>query len=326
MSNIDIFNTNSSPYFGVVLAILSLIPVLLVYTVFKPKYKKISIKKMDEKEKIMFLINKIIYLVNIILLVVKRNSFDIKTANIFFGIMCFFYIIYYELVIRYISRGRAQKQLYAQFMYVRVPIFISMSMSLVFAGIWAKDVLLIIISIIFAITNIYTSNYIYMKCFTEYRDLYDENRKPVGKKMIKNGYQPKNLKYVSVAVYIFNPKNRKWLMQKRSKDKGGKWATTSGHPISGQTSAQGMVSEIYEELGLKVEEDELKFVTTVERKRKFVDIYYLEKDVDIQDLKLQKEEVDDVKWMSKKEIDAFYSNKKFKKTHYNYFQEVNRKM
>lgn len=319
MEEINIFNTNSSPYLGIILAIISALPMILTYTIFKPKFKRLDIKKMEEKERIMFLVNKIIFIVNIILLVVKKDVFDIKTANVWFGIMCFFYILYYELYIRYIVRGRAQKQLYSQFMYVKVPLFISMSLSLVFAGIWSKDIFLIIVSILFAITNLHSSYKIYMKYFTEYRDLYDSNRKITGRKMLKDGYQPKGLKYVTVVVFIFNPKNKKWLMQKRTADKGGKWATTSGHPIAGQTSIQGMVTEIYEELGINVLEDELKFITTVDRKNKFADIYYLEKNIDIEKLNIQKEEVADVKWMNDKDIEAFYANKKFKKSHYDYY-------
>lgn len=326
MKEYDFLNTNNSPYLGMILAIISIIPIILTYTIFKPKFKKIEIKKMNKKERIMFFINKIIYLVNIILLVIRKDIFDIKTANIWFGIMCFFYILYYELYIRYVIRGRAQKELYNQFMYIKVPIFLSMSLSLVFAGIWAKDFITIIASIIFAITNLYTSYKIYMKFFTEYRDLYDSSRKFTGRKMLKDGFQPKGLKYVTVVVFIFNPQNRKWLMQKRSVDKGGKWATTSGHPISGQTSIQGIVSEIQEELGLKVLEEELKFVTTIDRKSKFSDIYYLEKEVNIKDLNLQKEEVDDVKWMTDKDIESLYINNKFKKTHYKYYVEMKKRM
>ena len=111
-------------------------------------------------------------------------------------------------------------------------------------------------------------------------------------------------------------------MQKRTKDKGGKWATTSGHPVSGQSSIEGMITEIKEEIGLSVLENNLKYVTTVERKDKFADIYYLEENVDENTLVLQKEEVDDIKWMSSKEVDQLYKNNKFKKTHYKYFTKL----
>lgn len=322
MGNLDLYNTNSSPYFGVILAVLSIIPWILTYTIFKPKFKKVSISKLSLKEQKLEIANIIIYIINIILLIIYRDRFDIKTANVWFGIMTFFYLLYYELYFRYILRGGAQKELYSPLIYIKIPLFITMSLSIVFAGIWGKCIPLIYFAILFTITNCYIAYKKYMKYYTEYRDLYDKNRKPTGKKMLKDGLKPRDLKYVTVAVAIYNPKNHKWLMQKRTKDKGGNWATTSGHPISGQTSVQGMISEIKEELGLEVLEDELKLITTFDRKDKFVDIYYLEKDINIEKLVLQKEEVDDVKWMSENDIEALYKAKKFKKTHYNYFKKL----
>ena len=318
MENIDLFNSNTTPYLGVVLAIISVIPILFTYTFFRPKFRK---KIKDKKIKILGLVSKFIYVLNLIFLVIKTELFDIKNADLWFGIMCFFYIIYYELYIRYIIRGRAEKELYSRFFYIKVPLFLSMSLSLVFAGIWVGDIILIIISVIFLGINTYTEYNKYIKYYTEYRDLYDNNRKPVNKKMLKDGIQPKGLKYVTVVVFIFNSKNKKWLMQKRTKDKGGKWATTSGHPVSGTTSIQGMITEIKEELGLTVQEKELKLITTVQRKKKFADIYYLEKIIDINEVKIQKE-VDDITWMSDKDIEDFYNENKFKKTHYNYYKAL----
>ena len=119
---------------------------------------------------------------------------------------------------------------------------------------------------------------------------------------------------------MYNPKNRKWLMQKRSKVKGSKWATTSGHPKFGESSIDGMITEIEEEIGIKVEKEELTLVTTQRRKDKFVDIYYMEKDIDIESIKLQKEEVSDVKYLTDRDVEKFYEAGKFKKTHYEYFK------
>ena len=38
-------------------------------------------------------------------------------------------------------------------------------------------------------------------------------------------------------------------MQKRVPEKGGDWGVTGGHPKSGETPIQGMITEIKEELG-----------------------------------------------------------------------------
>lgn len=48
-------------------------------------------------------------------------------------------------------------------------------------------------------------------------------------------------------VFIQNSKG-KFLIQKRSKIKNGKYATTGGHPKSGEDSIQGIISEVKEEI------------------------------------------------------------------------------
>ena len=322
MDNFNLYNQVSSPYFGIIIAIAIVLPIILLNTFLKPKYKN---KKKNKKNKV-YIISNIIRIISfimcIIVLCIFKNDYDIKNTNIWFGIMLFFYILYYELFIRYIVRGRKEKELYKPFMYVKVPIVICISGGLIFTGIWSKNIYLIISSILFSISNIYVSYKIYYSKFVEYRDLYDENRKPVNKKIVRDEKVPKGLKYVTVVVFIYNKYTNEWLMQKRSKDKGSKWATTSGHPVSGQSSIQGMITEIKEELGVDVKDSELKFITTVDRKEKFADIYYLDKDLNIKELNLQKEEVDDVKWMTNKEIEDLYKAGKFKKTHYNYYKEL----
>lgn len=323
MDTFGFYNEVNSPYFGVLIAIVLLLPSILLTTVFKPKnIRKDNKKKISKIENIFKVVENISRIGVLVTLCVSRNSFDILKADLWFGIMLFFFILYYELFIRYVINGRAQKLLYAPFMYVKVPMALFPTLGTIFAAIWGKNIVLLIFGIIFALTHVYNAYKYYIRNFVEYRDLYDENRKATGKKILSDGCVPKGLNYVTVVVFIYSKKNNKWLMQKRSKDKGGKWATTSGHPVSGQTSVEGMVTEIKEELGLTVRKEELELKTTVKRKDKFVDIYYLEKDVNIEKLDIQKEELTEVNWMTKSDVEAFYSAQKYKKSHYMYFKEL----
>ena len=144
----------------------------------------------------------------------------------------------------------------------------------------------------------------------EYRDLYDENRNLTGEKITKNQTVPKGKYYVTVMVFITNS-NGEILLQKRSKQKGRLWATTGGHPTSGQNSLQGIQTEIFEELGINIKEDDLTLYKTIKTEDDFVDLYYLKQDIDIAKLKLQKEEVEDVKWFTQQEIkNLIIDNKK----------------
>ena len=40
MKELSFYSTNTTPYLGIVLAILSILPIVLIHTILKPKYSK----------------------------------------------------------------------------------------------------------------------------------------------------------------------------------------------------------------------------------------------------------------------------------------------
>lgn len=137
----------------------------------------------------------------------------------------------------------------------------------------------------------------------EKRDLYDINRNLTGETIYKGEPIPPN-KYIIVVLSFIQNSKGEFLIQKRSLQKDGKYASTGGHPKSGETSIQGICTEIKEEIGLTVKESELELIYSgrEDSKQVFFDIYYLKKDFDIQELSLCEEEVESVEWLSLKEI------------------------
>lgn len=152
----------------------------------------------------------------------------------------------------------------------------------------------------------------------ELRDLYDENKKLTGEKIYKGQDVPKGRYYITVVVFIQNSKNE-FLLQKRVKKKDGKWATTGGHPVSGETSKQGIITEIKEELGIDIPEENIQLFKTVKTEDDFVDIYYLKEDIDINKIKIQKEEVSDVKWATINDIEKMIKEGEFSESHREFF-------
>ena len=113
------------------------------------------------------------------------------------------------------------------------------------------------------------------------------------------------------------------MIQKRSKRKNGKYATTGGHPKSGESSIQGIITEVNEEIGLKLNSNDLKlyFSGRSDAERVFGDDYYVKMDVkDIKKIKLQEEEVGLVEWLSEDEIKQLMKEDKFFKNHYEEFE------
>ena len=156
----------------------------------------------------------------------------------------------------------------------------------------------------------------------EKRDLYDSERNITGETILKGEKIPPNRYIIVVLVFIQNSEG-KFLIQKRSKRKNGKYATTGGHPKSGESSIQGIITEVNEEIGLKLNSNDLKlyFSGRSDAKRVFWDDYYVKMDVkDIKKLKLQEEEVGLVEWLSEDEIKQLMKEDKFFKNHYEEFE------
>ena len=159
----------------------------------------------------------------------------------------------------------------------------------------------------------------------ELRDLYDENKKVTGLTFVKGEQVPMGYYYLIVAVILENSLGQ-FLIQKRVLRKGGKWALTAGHPKSGESSLEGLCSEASEELGIDIKNDVPKLVDTWINNDQIFDIYYLKKDIDINDIVIQEEEVDDVRYASYDEIIEMNSRGEFHENHFILFSKCMEKL
>ena len=157
----------------------------------------------------------------------------------------------------------------------------------------------------------------------EIRDLFDCNRKLTGETIKKDDPIPQG-KYIAVVLCFIQNSKGEFLIQKRSPQKNGKYGSTSGHLETGESSIQGMIREIKEELGLKIIPSELELLKSgrMDEKQYFYDIYYLRKNCNIEDLTLQKDEVDFVEWDSLEKIKRLIAEKLFSPTHSEIFLEL----
>lgn len=157
----------------------------------------------------------------------------------------------------------------------------------------------------------------------EKRDLYDINRNLTGETIYKGDSIPDGKFILVVLSFIQNSKGE-FLIQKRSVQKGGKYASTGGHAKTGETSIQAMMTEINEELALNANEDELHLVYSgrEDEDKIFFDLYYMKKDFSSNSLILQKEEVESVKWMTVDEIKQLISTHKFLDSNVDEFYKI----
>ena len=154
----------------------------------------------------------------------------------------------------------------------------------------------------------------------EVRDLYDINRNKLERKTIK-GIKPKKDEYWLVVFIMIENIDGRFLIQKRSLIKGGKWSITAGHPKTGEDSYQGLLTEVKEELGFDINNKKVYVYHTEIDDYKIVDCYYMKLDINSEELKLQKEEVSDVKLATFDEIEELIKKVKFLKKHIRKFYE-----
>lgn len=156
------------------------------------------------------------------------------------------------------------------------------------------------------------------------RDLYDINRNLTGKTIFKENSIPDG-KYIIVVLIFIQNNDGKFLIQKRSKLKNGKYATTGGHPKSGENSIQGIITEVEEELSLELAPQDIKLYYSgrSDEEKVFWDDYYIKMDIpNIENLVLQKSEVESVCWLSTNEIKTLMKEQKFYANNYEEFERL----
>lgn len=114
-----------------------------------------------------------------------------------------------------------------------------------------------------------------------------------------------NGQYISVVgVIIINEKNE-ILLQKRSRFKRtnpSKWGICGGKVDLGETPLEAGVRETLEEIGITLKKEELKFLSTDAIEKLHFTIYYVRKNIEIDNCKLQKEELEEVKYFKIEEL------------------------
>ena len=135
----------------------------------------------------------------------------------------------------------------------------------------------------------------------ELRDLYDINSNKTDKTyrkgdLIPNGYYP------MVVMVVIRNSSGKFLMQKRVESKGGDWGVTGGHPKSGETPIEGIITEVKEELGLDFSnENFIEYDSGCDGKDCYK-MYFITKDININDITIQQEELSEVRWFTMDEL------------------------
>ena len=159
----------------------------------------------------------------------------------------------------------------------------------------------------------------------EFWDILDENGTPTGKTTIRGaGFLKPGEYHLVVHIWVVSS-DGKILIQKRSKLKKlmpGEWAATGGAAISGEDSYTAARRELFEELGIPSTPQTLKKVLRLKRRNSLLDVWTINCDIPLDQLKLQESEVEKAIWVTKEELQNMIKQGKFHNYGKEYFDKI----
>lgn len=137
----------------------------------------------------------------------------------------------------------------------------------------------------------------------EFNDVYDRNRKLTGR-VHKRGTRWRMGEYgLVVCVWVYDGEGNILLTRRApGKSFAGTWENSGGAALAGETSRQAIVRELFEETGLRAEEDEFELLSSERNRNTHYDFYCLKRKVPLEDIVLLPGETDDVQWASMEQI------------------------
>lgn len=152
-------------------------------------------------------------------------------------------------------------------------------------------------------------------------DLYDSQKELTGETVDKKEV-PEGKFRLSVHVWITNDQGELLLQQRLATAHKfpNMWSVTGGAVQAGESSLDGVLRELSEELGIKADKEEMKFLASYRRKFDYVDVWLLNRNIDVKNIKMQEDEVRAVKWVTMEEFEKMLENKKVIRSSYDYYK------
>lgn len=152
-------------------------------------------------------------------------------------------------------------------------------------------------------------------------DLYDENGNKTNKTVFRGEKLQDDEYHLVVNAWVMNEKHE-FLISQRAPNKSFpyRWECTGGSVLKGESSIEGAMRELKEELGLEVNPEEAVLIGT--KKRYYtgcpdiLSVWLFKSEVAIDELTLQKEEVCNAMWASAEQIDQLIKEDKFEMNAY----------
>ena len=167
-------------------------------------------------------------------------------------------------------------------------------------------------------------------------DVLDSNGNKLNELVDKDKAHKEGIYHPVVHVVVLSKDKKRILLQKRCCQKKicpNMWdVAAAGHISSGEESIESAKREFNEELGLDSKEYDFQSIGYFREKyddrdyiiREFVYLYLIVGDIDINDIKIQEEEVSEIKWVTKEEFNNAIESQKI--IYHEYYNIINNLM
>ena len=141
-------------------------------------------------------------------------------------------------------------------------------------------------------------------------DLYDRERRPLGRTHVRGVPCPPGEYHLVVTVWTVNSSGSILLTLRDPAKESypNTWENTGGSALAGETSRGAAVRELLEETGIAAAEEELIPLGSQTTRDAHVDHYLLRRDIALKDLHLQPGETVDARWVTLEELNARISD------------------
>jgi inorganic pyrophosphatase len=148
-------------------------------------------------------------------------------------------------------------------------------------------------------------------------DALDENRVKIGKLIERGSDDMKNYYHLVVHGLVINSKGEILIIQRAPhRNSPYMWEYVGGSVLAGETSLEGVLRELKEEIGIEFNPREANLVRSERRGhfKDFYDCWLFKRDINIEDIKFTDNESIDAKWVNIPKIKELLDEGKFIKS------------
>ena len=145
----------------------------------------------------------------------------------------------------------------------------------------------------------------------EYNDIYDKYRNRTGRQHLRGTRWGIGEYGLVVCVWVYDGKGNLLLTRRApGKSFAGTWENSGGAAIAGETSRQAIARELFEETGIRAEEEEFELLSSGMDRNTHYDYYCIKRNTPLSQIVLLPGETDDVQWATFEQIRSMIAEKK----------------